>query len=109
LAAFVGLGFPRRLFFLFCAFADERGCEFLVKGEEKFDALAVGTEGFGAVAFLDGAVQFKAATVVARLVAARGSDRTRVVSGLPSRTNVVNWVMSGGKARLVTWFARRSI
>jgi hypothetical protein len=29
-----------------------------VKGEEEFDAFAVGVEGFGAVAFFDGAVEF---------------------------------------------------
>jgi hypothetical protein len=35
----------------------ERGGELLVEAEEEFDALAVGGEGFGAVAALDGAVE----------------------------------------------------
>src|SRR5436190_10050398 len=36
----------------------EGGGQFFVEGEKVFDALAVGVEGFGAVAFFDGAIQF---------------------------------------------------
>ena len=38
----------------------------------------------------------------ASFVAASGSDSTKVVSGLPSRTSVVNFVISGGNVRLVS-------
>ena len=36
----------------------QRGGELFVEAEEVFDALAVGVEGFGAVALLDGAIEF---------------------------------------------------
>ena len=37
---------------------EERGGELFVEAEEVFDAFAVGVEGLGAVAFLDGAIEF---------------------------------------------------
>ena len=42
------------------------------------------------------------ATVAARFVAASDSDKTKVVSGLPSTNSPSNCCMSGGKVRLVT-------
>ena len=39
--------------------AGEQGDKFFVEGEEECDAFAVGVEGFGAVAFFDGAIEFR--------------------------------------------------